>query len=60
MKTSISEKKMSSGSFKNVISKMCLEIIYLICMYKKDLTLNNLQRLICYKTKAKLTRVDII
>ena len=36
-------KKMSSGSFKNVIFKMCLEIIYLIYMYKKDLTLINLQ-----------------
>ena len=28
--------KMSSGSFKNVIYKMCLEIIYLIYMYKKN------------------------
>ena len=25
--------------------------IYLIYMYKEDLTLNNLQRLICHKTK---------
>ena len=33
---------MISGSFKNVIYKMCLEIIYLIYMYKKDLALNNL------------------
>ena len=33
---------MSSGSFKNVIYKMCLEIIYLIYMYKKDLASNNL------------------
>ena len=33
--------------FKNVIFKMCLEIIYLIYMYKEDLALNNLQWLIC-------------
>ena len=31
------------GLFKNIIYKMCLEIIYLIYMYKKDLALNNLQ-----------------
>ena len=42
---------MSSGSFKNVIYKMCLEIIYLIYMYKKDLVLSHLQRLICHKTQ---------
>ena len=33
---------MSSGMFKNVINKMCLQIIFLIYMYKKDLALNNL------------------
>ena len=33
---------MSSESFKNGIYKMCLEIIYLMCMYKNDLALNNL------------------
>ena len=37
----------SSGSFKNVIRKMCLEIIY------KDLALNNLYWLIWHKTKPK-------
>ena len=37
---------MISGSFKNVIDKMC---IYLIYMYKKDLALNNQQWLICHK-----------
>ena len=30
---------------------MCLEIIYLIYMYKKDLALNKLQWLIYHKTK---------
>ena len=30
---------------------MYLQIKYLICMYKEDLALNNLQRLICHKTK---------
>ena len=46
-------KRMSSGPFKNVIYKTCLEIIYLIYIYKKDLALNNLQWLICHKTKPK-------
>ena len=45
-------KKMISGSFKNVFNKMCLEIIYLIYMYKEDLALNDLQWLICHETKA--------
>ena len=40
---------MNLGSFKNVINKMCLQIIYLIYMYKEDWALNNLQWLICYK-----------
>ena len=44
---------MSSGSFKNVIYKMCLEIMYLIYMHEKELTLNNLHGLICHKTKSK-------
>ena len=43
---------MSSGSFKNAINKMCLEITYLIHLYKKDLALNNLQWLICHKTQV--------
>ena len=46
---------MNSGSFKNVINKMCLEIIYLIYMYKKDMALNNQQWLIYHKTKPNLT-----
>ena len=29
--------------------------IYLIYMYKEDSALNNLQWLICYKTKSKVT-----
>ena len=35
---------------------MCLEIIYFTYMYKKDLALNNLHRLICYKTKPNQTK----
>ena len=46
---------MSSGSFKNVINKMCLEIIFLIYKYEKDLALNNLHQLICHKTKLNQT-----
>ena len=42
---------MGAVLFKDVIYKMCLEIIYLINMYKKDLVLNNLQWLIYLKTK---------
>ena len=36
-------KKMSSGSFKNAIYKMYVEIIYSVYMYKNDLALNNIQ-----------------
>ena len=50
------QKKISSGSFKNVIYKMCLEIIYVIYMYKKDLALKNLQCLICHKTQPNQTK----
>ena len=42
---------MSSGSFENIIYKMCLEVTYLIYMYKKDVELNNLKWLICHKTQ---------
>ena len=42
---------MNSGSFKNIIYRMCIEIIDLIYLYKKDLALNNLQYLICHKTQ---------
>ena len=41
-------------SFKNGINKMCLEIIYLIYMYPKDLPFNNLLYLICQIIKKKL------
>ena len=30
------------SSYKDVVKKICLEIMYLIYMYKKDLTLNSL------------------
>ena len=39
-----------SGSFKNIVYKMCLQIIYLIYVYKENLALNNLQWLIYHKT----------
>ena len=51
---------MICGSFKNVIYKICLEIMYLIYMCKKDLPLNNQQWLICYKTKQKKKVTDLI
>ena len=34
---------MSSGLFKNVIHKIYLQIIYLICMYKKDLLIQHVK-----------------
>ena len=34
---------MCLDSFKNIINKMYLQIIYLIYMYEDDLALNNLQ-----------------
>ena len=33
-----------------MLSTKCLQIMF-ICMYKQDLALNNLQWLICHKTK---------
>ena len=45
---------MSSGLFKMLPTK-CFKIIYLIHMYKEDLALNNLQWLICHKTKPQQT-----
>ena len=50
---------MSLGSFKNVIYKVYLNIIYLIYTYKKDLVLNKGQCLICHKTKPNQTKSDI-
>ena len=51
----VCKKKMSLGLFKNVIYRMYLKIIDLIYMYKNDLALNNLQWLICHKTKPNQT-----
>ena len=41
---------MSSGSFKNVIDNIRLQIIYSTYVYIEDLALNNPQELICHKT----------
>ena len=43
--------KKSSGSFKIVINKMYIQIIYIWNMYKQDLAFTNLQWLICHKTQ---------
>ena len=40
---------MKLASLKNIINKMCLQIIYLKYMYEEDLALNNLQGFICHK-----------
>ena len=42
---------------KNVIYKMCLKIIYLIPVYKKNLTFNDQQQLICHKIKPNLAQL---
>ena len=39
----MSGKKWVQAPLKNVIYKMCLEIIYSIYMHKKDLAINNMQ-----------------
>ena len=49
---------MNIDTFKNVINKM-LKIIYLKYMYKMDLTLNNLQWLICLKTQPPTHRLNL-
>ena len=49
------KKKMNSGLFKNIIKKMCREIIYLI--YKNDLALNNLQGFIIFTNPLRLGRI---
>ena len=46
--------KMNLSSFKD-INKRCLQIIYLIYTYKHDLALNNVQWVICHKTKPNQT-----
>ena len=51
---------MSSGSFKNVIYKMSLQIVYLLIMYKEDSTSNNLQGVICHKTEPNQAKPNHI
>ena len=44
---------MNFGLFKNIyFQNVFTNYIYLIYMYKEDLALNNLQWLICHKTKV--------
>ena len=47
---------MSSGSFKNVANRLflCKSYIFNICMYKQDLSWNNLYGLICHKTQPTI------
>ena len=47
---------MSLGLFKNVTNKMFRNHLFdiYIYMYKNDLALNNLQWLICHKTKPRI------
>ena len=42
---------MNTVAFKDFIDKMRLVIISLLYMFKEDLTLDNLQGLICHKTQ---------
>ena len=50
---------MCSVSFKDIINKMCLQIIYLIYMITQDLALNNLQWLICHKLNETALLTDL-
>ena len=50
---------MSLGLFKNVISKMFTHHMYFIYVYKWDLALDNLQGLICHKTKRNLQTIHV-
>ena len=50
---------MNPGSFKNVIYEMFYTTC-LIYMYKKELILNDLQWLICHKTKTKPNQKTIM
>ena len=59
MTETIYVQKMTLGSFKNVIHKICLEIIYLVYIFKKDLALNNQQWLLCHKTKQNKTKLSV-
>ena len=43
-------KQMSSGSFRNVIFRICVHRLYIYYQFKDDLALNSIQGLICYKT----------
>ena len=49
----VSKNKKISGSFKDVIYKIFTNHIYLIHVHKQDLSLNNLQWLICHKAQRK-------
>ena len=46
---------MSSSLLKNPNYKMCLQIIYLVCMNKEDLAFNNL-----YAMKPNPTKSDLV
>ena len=48
---------MGTSLFKNIIKNMYWLIIHWIHMYKKDLALNNLPRLICHKIKPNWTEL---
>ena len=47
---------MTPDSFERLIFKMCLETIYLIYTYKKDLALSKLQNLIGQKPNSNQTK----
>ena len=51
LKTLNKGQKMSTDSFKNITNKMSLQILYIWYIYCQNLALNNLECLICHKTK---------
>ena len=50
---------MNSDLFKNVIYKICSEILYLLYMFYVDLALKNLQWLMCPKTKPIVAALEL-
>ena len=48
---------MNLGSFKNKVTRKSLANKSYISMYKQDVAINNLKRLVCHNTQSKI-KVD--
>ena len=52
--------KRAQAHLKNIINEMCLQIIFNIYMYKKDLALNNQQVLMYHKAQTTKPRGSLL